>query len=90
MVNAMASNFIVSFDKTAKNRRYCSTHSLAHTLPKGMSTETDKVEKGLSSNEKGISRNLLFVGFNVYVASSVGTNTISEVRQLETIRATSK
>ena len=52
--------------------------------------ETDGIEKGLSSNEKGFSRNLLFVDFNVHVASRVSTNATSEVRQLETIRAARK
>jgi hypothetical protein len=80
MVNNRASNFIASFDKTAKNRRYCSDYSLAHTLPKGRRLRKSELKKGLSSNEKGVSCNLLFVGFDVLVTPCVGTNTIPEVR----------
>ena len=47
------------------------------------------VEKGVSrENEKGFDSNILFVGFDVLVASRSGANTISQVRQLKTFRAT--
>ena len=50
----MSSNFIVSFEKTAKNRRYCSYHSLAHTLPKGERRKQTELKKGLAVMKKGL------------------------------------
>jgi hypothetical protein len=53
------------------------------------SERNGRIEKGVSrENEKGFNRNLLFVGFDVLVASRSGANTISQVRQLKTLRAT--
>jgi hypothetical protein len=63
-------------------------YSLAHTLPKGKANETVELKRGQSGNEKGVNRNLLFVGFDVYVAARIGANTISQVRQFKTLRAT--
>jgi nucleotidyltransferase/DNA polymerase involved in DNA repair len=87
MVNARREQFSLTVEKTAKNRRYSSNHSLAHTLPKGKRTKR-LLKRGQSGNEKGVNRNLLFVGFDVYVAARIGANTISQVRQFKTLRAT--
>ena len=54
MVNTLASNFIVSFEKTAKNRRYCWSHTLAHTLPKGERTKGKDLKRGQSEMKKGL------------------------------------
>jgi hypothetical protein len=87
MVNALPQQFSPSVEKTAKNRRYMRNQLLAHTLPKGKRPKEKELKRGQSANEKGVNSNLLFVGSNVHIAACISANTISQVRQLETLRA---
>jgi hypothetical protein len=87
MVNALRQQFSLTVEKTAKTRGYMSHQLLAHTLPKGKRPKEKDLKKGSGGNEKGFNRSLLFVGFKFYVAACVSANTVSQVRQLETLRA---
>jgi hypothetical protein len=54
MVNSRLRKFSPFVDKTAKNRRYCSGQSLAHTLPKGQRLKQVGIEKGSVGMKKGL------------------------------------
>ena len=59
-----------------------------HTPCQKESERNGELKKGSVGNEKGVNRNLLFVGFKFYVAACISANTISQVRRIETLRAT--
>jgi hypothetical protein len=88
MVNAANSN-VARSSRNMQKIAFIRVIARWHTPCQKDSERNGSIEKGVSrENEKGFDSNILFVGFDVLVASRSGANTISQVRQLKTLRAT--